>query len=151
MALEIRKSGAPEEVHAFLMQDWSRLLTGIYQAHGNRHGDWKADWETDHAPLWSLAPKTGKAETVALPRIPPTLLARPHAGCAALGMEPRVRDDLLCPPGSQVPGRRSQPPITWILTASTSWRGREDASGIPAGVNSADESLDGMTGLRRTP
>ncbi len=94
MARQIRKSGAPEEVHAFLMRDWSRLQAGIFQAKGNQHGDWKAGWETANALLWSLAPKRGLEETGALLRMLPTLLSRLHAGCAALGMPLGERDAL---------------------------------------------------------
>jgi hypothetical protein len=94
MAQQLRKSGAPEEVHAFLMQDWTRLLTGIYLAKGNQHSDWKAGWETANALLWSLAPKLGKDETTALLRMLPTLLSRLHAGCAALDMPLSSRDAL---------------------------------------------------------
>lgn len=94
MAQQLRKSGAPEEVHAFLMQDWSRLLAGIYLAKGNQHGDWKAGWETANALLWSLAPKRGLEEASTLLRMLPTLLSRLHAGCNALGMPLKERDAL---------------------------------------------------------
>jgi len=94
MAQQLKKSGAPEEVHIFLMQDWSRLLVGIYLAKGNQHSDWKAGWETVHALLWSLAPKRGMEETSTLLRMLPTLLSRLHAGCAALTMPLGDRDAL---------------------------------------------------------
>ncbi|MDP2832184.1 MAG: DUF1631 family protein [Pseudomonadota bacterium] len=94
MAQQLRKSGAPEEVHAFLMQDWSRLLVGIYLAKGNQHSDWNTGWETVNALLWSLAPKRGKEETSTLLRMLPTLLSRLHAGCAALAMPLSDRDAL---------------------------------------------------------
>lgn len=94
MALQLTQSGAPEEVHAFLSQDWTRLLTGIYLAKGNQHGDWKAAWETVNALLWSLSPKQGREETSALLRMLPTLLSRLHEGCAALGMALADRDAL---------------------------------------------------------
>lgn len=94
MAQQLRMSGAPEEVHVFLMQDWSRLLVGIYLARGNQHGDWKAGWETVNALLWSLAPKQGIEETTTLLRMLPTLLSRLHAGCAALAMPLSERDAL---------------------------------------------------------
>jgi hypothetical protein len=94
MTQQLSKSGAPEEVHAFLVQDWSRLLTGIYMAKGNQDSDWKAGWETANALLWSLAPKRGIEETSALLRMLPTLLSRLHAGCAALGMPLSDRDAL---------------------------------------------------------
>ncbi len=94
MAQQLRKSGAPEEVHAFLMQDWSRLLVGIYLAKGNQHGDWKAGWETVNALLWSLVPKRGVEEAGMLLRMLPTLLSRLHAGCSGLGMPLSERDAL---------------------------------------------------------
>lgn len=94
MALQLDKSGAPEEVRAFLLEGWARLLAGIYQAKGNQDADWKAGWETVNALLWSLAPKQGREETGALLRILPPLLSRLHAGCAALGMELAERDRL---------------------------------------------------------
>lgn len=94
MALQLTRSGAPEEVHLFLMRDWVRLLTGIYLAHGNQNSDWKAGWETAHALLWSLAPKRGLEESGALLRMLPTLLSRLHAGCNALGMPLGERDAL---------------------------------------------------------
>ena len=94
MALKLRKSGAPEDVHAFLMQGWARVLAGIYLAKGNQHNDWLAAWETVQALLWSLAPKRGREETSALLRMLPTLLARLHAGCTALGMALGDRDAL---------------------------------------------------------
>ena len=94
MALQLDRSGAPEEVRAFLMEGWSLLLSGIYQAKGNQDADWKAGWETVNALLWSLAPKHGREETGALLRMLPTLLSRLHAGCAALGMELAERDRL---------------------------------------------------------
>ncbi|MDO9227888.1 MAG: DUF1631 family protein [Pseudomonadota bacterium] len=94
MASQLTKSGAPEEVHDFLMRDWVRLLASIFVAKGNQHGDWKAGWETAHALLWSLAPKQGREETGTLIRMLPSLLSRLHAGCAALGMELSERDAL---------------------------------------------------------
>lgn len=94
MTLQLTQSGAPEEVHAFLSRDWTRLLAGIYLAKGNQHGDWKAAWETVNALLWSLSPKQGREETVTLLRMLPTLLSRLHAGCAALGMTLADRDAL---------------------------------------------------------
>jgi hypothetical protein len=94
MTQQVRKSGAPEEVHAFLVQDWSRLLTGIFMAKGNQHSDWKAGWETANALLWSLAPKRGIEETTTLLRMLPTLLSRLHAGCTALNMPLSDRDAL---------------------------------------------------------
>ncbi|MDD5388592.1 MAG: DUF1631 family protein [Gallionellaceae bacterium] len=94
MAQQLKKSGAPEEVHVFLMRDWSRLLVGLYVAKGNQHSDWKAGWETVHALLWSLAPKRGMEETTTLLRMLPTLLSRLHAGCAALAMPLGDRDAL---------------------------------------------------------
>ncbi|MDP2433173.1 MAG: DUF1631 family protein [Pseudomonadota bacterium] len=94
MAQQLRKSGAPEEVHAFLMRDWSRLLAGIYRAKGNQHGDWKAGWETVNALLWSLVPKRGVEEASMLLRVLPTLLSRLHAGCSGLGMPLSERDAL---------------------------------------------------------
>lgn len=94
MTLQLAKSGAPEEVHLFLMRDWVRLLTGIYMAKGNLNSDWKAGWETANALLWSLAPKRGLEETGALLRMLPTLLSRLHAGCNALGLARGERDEL---------------------------------------------------------
>ena len=94
MDQHLNKSGAPEDIHAFLMQDWARLLAGIYLNKGNQHSDWKAGWETVHALLWSLAPKLGRDETTTLLRMLPTLLGRLHAGCTALGMALRERDAL---------------------------------------------------------
>jgi len=94
MALQIGKCGAPEEVHAFLMQVWARLLTGIFLARGNRHSDWQAGWETANALLWSLAPKRGKEETSTLLRSLPTLLSRLQDGCNAMRMATGERDAL---------------------------------------------------------
>lgn len=94
MRRQIEKSGAPKDVHGFLLEGWCVLLAEIYLAKGNEHGDWKAGWETAQALLWSLAPKHGREETTALLRMLPTLLARLHAGCAALGMPLEERDAL---------------------------------------------------------
>ncbi len=94
MDLQLTHSGAPEDVRDFLMQEWTRLLASIYLAKGNQHADWKAGWETVNALLWSLAPKHGRDETGTLLRILPTLLARIHEGCAALGIELARRDVL---------------------------------------------------------
>lgn len=94
MDLQLTHSGAPEEIREFLTQEWTRLLASIYLAKGNQHADWKAGWETVNALLWSLAPKHGRDETGMLLRILPTLLARLHEGCAALGIELARRDAL---------------------------------------------------------
>lgn len=94
MSAQLTKSGAPEEVRDFLMRDWTRLLASIYLAKGNEHSDWKAGWETVNALLWSLAPKKGREETITLLRMLPTLLARLHEGCAALGLALAHRDAL---------------------------------------------------------
>jgi hypothetical protein len=91
---QITKGGAPEEVHGFLLDTWSRLLVEIFLAKGNQDSDWNTGWETVHALLWSLAPKRGREETTALLRMLPTLLQRLHAGCAALGMALPERDAL---------------------------------------------------------
>lgn len=91
---QIDKAGAPLEVHAFLLESWSRLLAEIYLAKGNEHTDWRTGWETAQALLWSLAPKRGREETTALLRMLPTLLGRLHAGCAALAMPLEERDAL---------------------------------------------------------
>lgn len=87
-------SGAPEEIRPFLLDHWARLMTGIFMAKGNRHPDWQAGWDTINALLWSLTPKQGREETFKLLRILPTLLARLHEGCAAMGYDLRARDQL---------------------------------------------------------
>lgn len=84
--------GAPEEVHQFLTQHWSRLMTNIFMAKGNRDPDWQAGWDTMNALLWSLAPKHGRKETTMLLRVLPSLLARLQEGCTALGMPVHERD-----------------------------------------------------------
>ena len=89
---QLRDCGAPEEVHGFLTQHWSRLMTDIFMAKGNRDPDWQAGWDTLNALLWSLAPKQGRKETTLMLRTLPNLLARLHEGCMALGMPAPERD-----------------------------------------------------------
>lgn len=88
------KGGAPEEVRAFLLEQWARLMTGIFMAKGNADPDWHAGWETVNALLWTLAPKQSRADTLKMLRILPTLLARLHEGCAALNYDLAARDRL---------------------------------------------------------
>lgn len=85
-------SGAPEEIHEFLVQHWSRLMTNIFMAKGNRDPDWQAGWDTMNALLWSLSPKHGRKETTLLLRTLPNLLARLQEGCMALGLPATERD-----------------------------------------------------------
>lgn len=89
---QLRDSAAPEEVHAFLLAHWARLMTSIFVAKGNRHPDWQAGWDTMNALLWSLAPKKGRKETAFMLRVLPSLLARLQEGCAALDMSTQERD-----------------------------------------------------------
>jgi len=83
---------APEEIIGFLLQHWSRLLTGIFIAKGNQHADWLAGWDTVNALLWSLAPKSSRSETEIMLHMLPTLLARMHEGCLALSIPFPERD-----------------------------------------------------------
>lgn len=89
---QLRDSGAPEEVHGFLTQHWSQLMTDIFMAKGNQDPDWQAGWDTMNALLWSLAPKQGRKETTLMLRTLPNILARLQEGCAALGMPAHDRD-----------------------------------------------------------
>lgn len=90
----LRDHGAPEEVSAFLLRHWARLMAGIYLAKGNQHADWHAGWDTVNALLWTLSPRTGREQTETLLRILPTLLARLHQGCDALAIPAVERDAL---------------------------------------------------------
>lgn len=94
MEQHMREAGAPEEVHAFLVQHWARLMLGIFMAKGNQDPDWQAGWDTVSALLWSLSPKQGREDTVKMLRTLPTLLARLQEGCVALGMPLAERDTL---------------------------------------------------------
>jgi hypothetical protein len=89
---QLQDFGAPEEVHGFLSQHWSRLMTDIFMAKGNRDPDWQAGWDTMNGLLWSLAPKQGRKETSLLLRTLPNLLARLQEGCIALGLPAPERD-----------------------------------------------------------
>lgn len=90
----LRDHGAPEEVGGFLTAHWARLMAAIYVAKGNRHADWLAGWDTVNALLWTLSPRTGRRETETMLRVLPTLLARLHEGCVALGLPAPERDAL---------------------------------------------------------
>lgn len=90
----LRQADAPEEVRAFLLDQWARLMTGIFMAKGNRDPDWQAGWDTVNALLWTLSPKHGRGETMRMLSVLPTLLARLHEGCNALGYDARARDRL---------------------------------------------------------
>lgn len=92
VARQLQECGAPEEVHEFLLQHWSRLMTDIFMAKGNQDPDWQAGWDTMNALLWSLAPKQGRKESTLLLRTLPNLLARLQEGCAALGLPRPERD-----------------------------------------------------------
>jgi hypothetical protein len=89
---QLQESGAPEEIHEFLLQHWSRLMTDIFMAKGNQDPDWQAGWDTMNALMWSLAPKQGRKEATMLLRALPNLLARLQEGCAALGLLSPERD-----------------------------------------------------------
>lgn len=88
------KAGAPEEVRPFLLEQWARLMTGIFMAKGNTDPDWQAGWDTVNALLWTLAPKQSRADTMKMLRILPVLLARLHEGCTALNYDLMARDRL---------------------------------------------------------
>lgn len=88
------EAAAPEEVRPFLLDQWARLMTGIFMAKGNQDPDWHAGWDTVNALLWSLSPKHGRVDTMKMLRILPTLLARLHEGCTALGLDAKARDRL---------------------------------------------------------
>lgn len=90
----LRDHGAPEDVSAFLLRHWARLMAGIYLAKGNQHADWHAGWDTVNALLWTLSPRTGREDTETMLRILPTLLARLHQGCDALAIPTVERDAL---------------------------------------------------------
>ncbi|MEW5770751.1 MAG: DUF1631 family protein [Pseudomonadota bacterium] len=91
---QLRDSCAPQEIHDFLVQHWSRLMTNIFMVKGNRDPDWQAGWDTMNALIWSLAPKHGRRETTLMLRSLPNLLARLQEGCSALGLPATVRDIL---------------------------------------------------------
>lgn len=88
------QADAPEEVRTFLVDQWARLMTGIFMAKGNQDPDWQAGWDSVNALLWTLSPKHGRAETMRMLSVLPTVLARLHEGCDALGYDPRARDRL---------------------------------------------------------
>jgi len=94
MEKHLRDTGAPEDVHDFLVRHWARLMTGIFLAKGNQDADWLAGWDTVNALLWSLSPKYGRQETEMMLRMLPTLLARLQEGCGALAI-PRLERDML--------------------------------------------------------
>jgi hypothetical protein len=94
MEKHLRDTGAPEDVHDFLVRHWARLMTGIFLAKGNQDADWSAGWDTVNALLWSLSPKYGRQETEKMLRMLPTLLARLQEGCGALAI-PRPERDVL--------------------------------------------------------
>jgi hypothetical protein len=89
---QLHASGAPDEIHGFLTQHWSRLMTDIFMAKGNQDPDWQAGWDTLNALLWSLSPKHGRKETTLMLRALPRLLARLHEGCVAVGLSVPERD-----------------------------------------------------------
>lgn len=90
----LEQADAPEEVRTFLVDHWARLMTGIFMAKGNQDPDWQAGWDTVNALLWTLSPKHGRAETMRMLSVLPTLLARLHEGCDALGFDAQARDRL---------------------------------------------------------
>lgn len=92
MDRHLREHQAPEDVHDFLIQHWTRLMTGIFMAKGNQDADWNAGWDTVNALLWSLAPKFGRVETEKMLRLLPTILGHLQEGCAALGLPGHERD-----------------------------------------------------------
>lgn len=92
MERHLRNSGAPVEVHEFLLRHWASLMTTIFMAKGNQDPDWQAGWDTVNALLWSLAPKQGRRETNQMLRLLPALLARLHEGCDALNLRRAERD-----------------------------------------------------------
>ncbi len=94
MEKHLRDTGAPEDVHDFLVRHWARLMTGIFMAKGNQDADWSAGWDTVNALLWSLSPKYGRQETEKMLRMLPTLLARLQEGCGALAIS-RPEHDML--------------------------------------------------------
>jgi hypothetical protein len=94
VAHQLQDSGAPEDIHAFFMQHWSRLMTDIFLAKGNQDPDWQAGWDTMNALLWSLSPKRGRKETKLMLRALPGLLTRLQEGCSALSVPVPERDAL---------------------------------------------------------
>ena len=90
---QLKDSAAPEEVHEFLLDHWTKLMTTIFMAKGNRNPDWQAGWDTMNALLWSLGPKQGRKEAVTLLRALPNLLARLQEGCVALGLSDHYKDN----------------------------------------------------------
>lgn len=88
----LRANQAPEDVHDFLVQHWSRLMTSIFMAKGNQDADWNAGWDTVNALLWSLSPKHGRDETEKMLRMLPAILARLQEGCTAMSMPTREKD-----------------------------------------------------------
>jgi hypothetical protein len=94
MEKHLRDTGAPEDVHDFLVRHWARLMTGIFLSKGNQDADWTAGWDAVNALLWSLSPKYGRQETEKMLRMLPTLLARLQEGCGALDI-PRPERDVL--------------------------------------------------------
>lgn len=92
MDKHLREQRAPEEVRDFLLRYWARRMTAVFMAKGNRHADWMAGWDTVNLLLWSLAPKSSRAEAEQMLRMLPALLARLHEGCAAIDLPRAERD-----------------------------------------------------------
>ena len=90
----IANKGVPRDIEDFLINQWSRLMTGIYMAHGDHDADWRAGWETADALVQSLRPQQGAAQTEQYLRDLPVLLLRLHEGCVALSLDPQQRDTL---------------------------------------------------------
>lgn len=88
----LARSRAPEDIRAFLMEHWARLLASIKSERGESSPDWVAGWDTVQALLWSLEPKLGLPDTEQLLSLLPLLLERLQDGCSALGIQDSERD-----------------------------------------------------------
>ncbi len=86
------RSQAPEDIRAFLLEQWARLLAVISLERGEQHPDWLAGWDTVQALLWSLEPKQGLPDTEQLLGMLPLLLERLQDGCKALKCSPEYND-----------------------------------------------------------
>lgn len=84
----------PVDIRDFLLNQWSRLMTGLFMARGDQDADWRAGWETVNGLVYSLLPKHSVAETEQFLRELPRLLWRLHEGCTALGLLSNQRDQL---------------------------------------------------------
>lgn len=84
----------PADIRDFLLNQWTRLMTGLFMARGDQDADWRAGWETANGLVYSLLPKHSVAETEQFLRELPRLLWRLHEGCTALGLPNQQRDAL---------------------------------------------------------